>query len=240
MRVFETPLKGLLGMVLLAACAAMAQPAPGAVDMAARVQACTACHGKEGRSTPDGYFPRIAGKPAQYLYNQLLNFRDGRRHYPAMSHLLQWMSDDYLREIARHFAALDLPYAPPPQVAATPQVIAQGRELALRGDAARNLPACVQCHGEQLTGNAFGVAGLVGLPRDYLNSQLGAWQNGQRHAQAPDCMAQVVERMTASDIVAVTAWLASQPVPAGARPATEAPRGTIACAGWPDGAKEQP
>ena len=47
--------------------------------MAERVRACTACHGKEGRATSDGYYPRIAGKPAGYLYNQLVNFRDGRR-----------------------------------------------------------------------------------------------------------------------------------------------------------------
>ena len=28
------------------------------------MQACTGCHGKEGVSTNQGYFPRIAGKPA--------------------------------------------------------------------------------------------------------------------------------------------------------------------------------
>jgi hypothetical protein len=31
-----------------------------------------------GPRRADGYYPRIAGKPAGYLYNQLLNFRDGR------------------------------------------------------------------------------------------------------------------------------------------------------------------
>jgi cytochrome c553 len=30
---------------------------------------------------------RIAGKPAGYLYNQLLNFRDGRRNYPLMTYI---------------------------------------------------------------------------------------------------------------------------------------------------------
>jgi len=32
--------------------------------MKERVRACTACHGKEGVATNQGYFPRIAGKPA--------------------------------------------------------------------------------------------------------------------------------------------------------------------------------
>ena len=49
-----------------------------------RTRPCTACHGKEGRATREGYFPRIAGKPAGYLYNQLVNFREGRRANPAM------------------------------------------------------------------------------------------------------------------------------------------------------------
>ena len=56
--------------------------------MAQRVLACTGCHGKEGRATNAGYFPRIAGKPAGYLYNQLRNFRDGRRTNAAMTHLV--------------------------------------------------------------------------------------------------------------------------------------------------------
>ena len=33
-------------------------------SMAQRMQACVVCHGKEGRATRDGYYPRIAGKPA--------------------------------------------------------------------------------------------------------------------------------------------------------------------------------
>ncbi len=40
-----------------------------------------------------------------------------------------------------------------------------------------------------MTGRAPFIPGLLGLPRDYLNAQLGAWRNGQRHASPPDCMA---------------------------------------------------
>ena len=68
--------------------------------MKERVRACTACHGKEGVATNQGYFPRIAGKPAVYLYNQLRHFREGRRQNPAMRHLLAHMSDAYLMDIA--------------------------------------------------------------------------------------------------------------------------------------------
>ena len=83
----------------------------------------------EGRAAADGYYPRIAGKPAGYLYNQLLHFREGRRHYGLMTRLLEPLSDAYLSEIAGHFASLDLPYPPPARVTATPAVLERGRLL---------------------------------------------------------------------------------------------------------------
>ena len=120
--------------------------------IAQRVLACTVCHGKEGRATNAGYFPRIAGKPAGYLYNQLRNFRDGRRTNAAMTHLVDHLSDAYQREMADYFASQDLPY-PPPQTANAPAaVLQQAQTLVLHGDAQRNIPACTQCHGSAMTG----------------------------------------------------------------------------------------
>ncbi len=187
--------------------------------LAQRMQACTACHGAEGRAAPDGYYPRIAGKPAGYLYNQLLNFRDGRRHYRLMAQMVDPLTDAYLWEIAQHFAALDLPYAAPAPVQASATDLARGQRLAQQGDATQRIPACASCHGAQLTGMEPATPGLLGLPRDYLNSQLGAWRTGQRRAHAPDCMAQVAEQLSLADVSAVSGWLATQAVPAHAKPA---------------------
>lgn len=192
-------------------------------DMASRVLACTVCHGKEGRATPDGYFPRIAGKPAGYLANQLINFRDGRRSYPQMTYLIEHLTDAYLHEMAAHFAALELPYAPPPAPQAPAVALERGRLLVERGDAARDVPACVSRHGAAMTGVQPFIPGLLGLPRDYLNSQLGAWKTGQRRAQAPDCMAAIARKLTPDDVSAVSAWLAAQPVPGGGKPVAALP-----------------
>ena len=202
--------------------------------MAQRTLACTSCHGKEGRAAPDGYYPRIAGKPAGYLYNQLLNFRDGRRHYSLMTRLIDPLSEDYLLEIAKYFAALDLPYPPPAPGRLSPIELARGEVLALKGDPARQLPACVQCHGRALTGALPATPGLLGLPRDYLSAQLGAWRTNQRRAHAPDCMAEIARRLSAEDLSAVTGWLAAQAVPRDAKPAP-APRTAppIACGSAP-------
>ncbi|RZJ08221.1 MAG: c-type cytochrome [Rubrivivax sp.] len=203
----------------LAAGSALAQPV--ADSLAQRALACTGCHGKEGRAAPDGYYPRLAGKPAGYLYNQLLNFRDGRRDYGLMSELISPLSDAYLHDLAGHFASLDLPYPPPQKpTVATPE-LARAEALIRNGDPARHLPACTACHGERLTGTQPAVPGLLGLSRDYLNGQLGAWRSGQRHAQQPDCMAQIAKALTAAEINVMTQFLAGQPMPADPHPAAK-------------------
>jgi cytochrome c553 len=216
--------RGIFFLLLGCLAVGSATAAPKVEDsMAQRVQACTGCHGKEGRATSDGYYPRIAGKPAGYLYHQLLNFRDGRRQYAPMARLIEPLSDAYLQEMAEYFASLDLPYPPSQPAAGSPDALRLGEALALRGDSARRIPACVQCHGAALTGLAPAIPGLLGLPRDYLNAQLGAWQTGSRHAHAPDCMAQIAQALTPAEVGAVSQWLAAQPLPAQSKAVSRLP-----------------
>jgi cytochrome c553 len=81
---------------------ARAAPIPDTLEQ--RLAACAACHGAQGEGQQiNEYYPRIAAKPAGYLYNQLVNFRDRRRQSsPVMTYLVEFLSDDYLREIAQH------------------------------------------------------------------------------------------------------------------------------------------
>jgi cytochrome c553 len=209
---------------------AVATPPPFEDTIAQRAQACTGCHGPQGRAAPDGYYPRIAGKPPVYLYNQLLNFRDGRRRYGLMNDLLAPLTDVYLREIADHFAALEVAYPPPQPPKEDAATIERGRVLVTQGEPARRVPACVQCHGTAMMGVVPSIPGLLGMPRDYLNAQLGAWRNGARRAQAPDCMAQVAKALSPEDIGAVSAWLATQPALGKPAPALDAPL-PLACGG---------
>ena len=159
-----------LWLALAAFAAQAAEPNPRTVPdtMAQRMMACTLCHGAQGRATSSGYFPRIAGKPVDYLYNQLLHFRDGRRQNEGMARLLDNLSDAYLRDMAEHFAGLDLPYPPPQPPAVSASVLARGEALVRQGDQGRDIPACMACHGEALTGVSPAIPGLLGLPRDYL------------------------------------------------------------------------
>jgi cytochrome c553 len=172
--------------------------------LAQRLKPCMACHGAEGRASREGYLPRIAGKPEAYLYQQLLNFRDGRRSNATMAGFLAHQRDAYLHEMAGYFAALDLPQTATPVARAPAAVLARGRTLVYEGDTTRSLPA---------------VPGLLGLPRDYLSAQLGAWQTGSRRATAPDCMAEISRRLGPGDVSAVAAWLSSQALANGLKPA---------------------
>lgn len=219
-----------LAPVLLAFGVAQAGAAEPPDSMAQRMKACVACHGQEGRATNSGFFPRIAGKPAGYLYNQLVNFRDGKRQNAAMAALVDQMSDAYLQEIANYFASLELPYPPPQTHRAAPAVLARGEQLVRQGDAARGLPACSGCHGAQMTGVAPAMPGLLGLPRDYILAQLGAWRVDRRRAAAPDCMGEIARRLSADDVSAMADWLSSQPITKGVAPAGSLPvKPTMEC-----------
>jgi cytochrome c553 len=182
--------------------------------MQARVLGCAACHGDKGQGTDNDYFPRLAGKPAGYLYNQLLAFRDGRRKYPPMNYLLAYLPDAYLKQIADYFASQRPPFPQPTSVKVDAATLELGKTLVTKGNATRNVPACVSCHGASMTGMEPAIPGLLGLHADYVSAQLGAWRYGTRTAFAPDCMRQVAQRLSDHDITAVAAYLASLPAPA--------------------------
>src|SRR5207342_2838513 len=110
-------------------------------SMEARVQGCVTCHGQSGQGTQSGSFPRIAAKPAGYLYNQLIAFRDGTRQYPPMNYLVAYLPDAYLKEMAQYFANLRAPFPPRGDVKADPASVARGKTIVTAGDAAKQLPA---------------------------------------------------------------------------------------------------
>ncbi|MFC0132647.1 cytochrome C [Massilia eurypsychrophila] len=184
----------------------------------ARVQGCVTCHGQKGQGTADGYFPRIAAKPAGYLYNQLTAFRDGTRSYPPMNYLVAYLPDPYLKEIAEYFAAQRPPFSAVGGPAPDPALTQRGQVLATVGDPAKGIPACIACHGANLSGMEPGIPGLAGLRPAYIVGQLTRWRVGERRATEPDCMKRIATRLTDDDISSVAAWLSQQSPSSGASP----------------------
>ena len=211
----------LAGLSLAGSVAAQEEALPSfkTVDsIEARVQGCVTCHGQSGQGTGNGYFPRIAGKPAGYLYNQLVAFRDGTRKYPPMNYLVAYLPDPYLREIAQHFAKQRPAFGTKEATVADAAAMARGKALATVGDSAKQIPACVACHGVGLTGMEPGIPGLVGLRPVYIVAQLTRWRVGDRHAAEPDCMKRIASRLSEVDVAAVAAWLSLQAPPKDASP----------------------
>lgn len=189
--------------------------------VAERVLACAFCHGAQGQGTGDVYFPRLAGKPAGYLYHQLVAFRDKRRKYPPMNYLLEYQPDASLKQMADYFAAQSPPLPPAAIPTVSSDVLEKGKMLVTQGDAQRGIPACARCHGPSFTGMEPAIPGLLGLRARYIAAQLGAWRYGTRTAIAPDCMQIVAGHLTEADVTAVAAWLSSLPAPANASPAPQ-------------------
>jgi cytochrome c553 len=234
---FGRSLLGVFGIAVLPLAASALQPighgsAPDTI--AARVQGCATCHGSSGQGTADENFPRIAGKPAGYIFNQLTHFRDGRRSYPPMNYLIEYLHDDSLQQMAAFFAAQRFPFGPPEKSSVPAAQLAHGRELVREGDPARGIAPCMACHGPQLTGIEPGIPSLLGLHSRYISGQIEAWRAGTRHAKAPDCMSEVASRLTETEITEVAAWLASQPASPSAVPAREGSwRTPLACGSEP-------
>ncbi len=207
------------GALPLQAALAQLPPTEKVPDtMEARLEGCTPCHGKQGGGVDNVRYPRLAGKPAQYLYNQLVAFREGRRKYAPMNYLLAYLPDPYLQKMAEYYATARVPFEPPSPPKVSQDVLRRGQQLVSNGDPGKEIPACAACHGPDLSGREPGIPGLIGLRAEYISTQLGAWRYGTRTAISPDCMQLIAARLTEADVTAVSAWLSSMPIPANTLP----------------------
>ena len=191
-------------------------PAFKSVDsMEARVQGCVTCHGQSGQGTSNQYFPRIAGKPAAYLYNQLVAFRDGKRVYPPMNYLVAYLPDAYLREIAEHFAKQRPAFeAKQPSDRACDGDLARrdaGRHRATR---ASNCRPASRCHGVGPHRHGARHPGARRLALFLHRRATHALAHRQPAGAQPDCMKRIADRLSEADVHAVATWLAAQDPPA--------------------------
>jgi cytochrome c553 len=83
--------------------------------------------------------------------------------------------------------------------------VAKGKRLAAR-------LGCASCHGEGLHGAGRVAPAIAGRSPSYLARQLYDFQQGTRHGAMATAMQPVVAKLTASDIVNLTAYAASLPV----------------------------
>lgn len=163
-----------------------------------------------------GVYPRLAGQPEGYLYQQMNQFisdqRTGIPPVAVMRGLLKDLSPDYLHRIAAFYAGATPAYPPP--LKSTPAQLQQGRTLIEQGLPAKQVPSCTSCHGDNLEGRTPATPALAGQNERYLTVQMMHWLMGQRSGTLHHHIAQA---LTEQQVQAVSAYLSSlRPQPAGA------------------------
>lgn len=188
-----------------------------AVDPAAGArlaeEVCVACHQSNGAGMhiQDGQsWPRLAGMDADYLYKQLQDIKAGTRNSPVMTPFIALMNDQQMRDVVAYYSGLPVTAGQGGE-AATPEQLARGEALAQRGDWSKYIVPCKSCHGPDNQGVASDFPALAGQNAGYIADQLRAWQAGSRDNDPQGLMKAIAERLDEQDILAVSAWLATQP-----------------------------
>jgi len=148
-----------------------------AADGAAKSAVCASCHGPNGNSS-NPEWPRLAGQSAVYIAEQLQLFRSGVRTNPIMQPLASTLKDQDIDDLAVYYQAQTVQ-----GLEADPSYWKGGEAVYLRGDSARELPACVACHGPVGRGNlAAGYPALRAQQSVYVVKQLNDYANSKRYS----------------------------------------------------------
>jgi cytochrome c553 len=178
---------------------------------ATKAAVCGACHGPNGNSA-NPEWPNLAGQAATYTVTQLHLFKDQVRNNPVMQPILATVNEADFKDLAVYFAAQT-----PQGLEADPSYWQSGERLYKRGDKAREIPACIACHGPIGRGNlAAGYPALRAQHSVYTVKQLNDYANGTRYpgasAQKPvspnaNIMATIAKRLTAAEIRDVSSYI---------------------------------
>ena len=165
--------------------------------------ACAQCHAFNGASDGSGAFPRLAGQSSYYLSNQMRAFISGVRVNAVMSPIAKALSPDEIADVSAYYAGASAPF--PPLPAGDVALVKRGEELAKVGSAAKDIPACDNCHGPGGAGEPPAIPYLAGQYERYIAFELHMWQRGFR-TSSPEAMAQISKRLDDQDIAALAAY----------------------------------
>ena len=169
---------------------------------------CEACHGALGEGAPAAAIPRLAGQSAEYLEKQLRDYADGSRNNPVMQNFAKGLSNSERAKLSVYYASLTAPQ-PTQSKPGNAQQLARGHQLAVQGDEAERVQACISCHGPDGSGVPHAAPYLAGQSAEYLAGALNAWQGGTRRNDSGQLMASVAGRLSAADITAVSAYFSN-------------------------------
>jgi cytochrome c553 len=179
-----------------------ALPAGNAETGATKAIVCQACHGATGNSA-NPEWPSLAGLGADYIADQLQNFKDGKRNNAVMRPNALTLSPDDMADLGAYFDGLANT-----GLEADPSYWQAGEKLYRGGDKARAIPACMACHGP--TGRRNEPAkfpALRGQQSVYLTKQLNDYASGARATGPGGIMSTIAKRLSSDDIRNLASYL---------------------------------
>ena len=177
--------------------------AAGSVESGAtKAVICRACHGANGNST-NPEWPSLAGLGADYIAEQLKNFKDGKRTNAVMAPNAASLSADDMADLGAYFASL-----PNTGLEADPSYWQAGEKLYRGGDPARAIPACMACHGPTARGNEPAkFPALRGQQSVYVTKQLNDYASGARTTGPNGIMETIAKRLSPDDVRNLASYL---------------------------------
>ncbi|MDO9105679.1 MAG: c-type cytochrome [Methylovulum sp.] len=180
--------------------------------------ACLSCHGEHGNSMVST-FPKLAQQHSSYLVKQLREFKRGTRKDPMMSAMAIGLSDEDMDDIAAYYSEQKISLNTLPVLngddeddskpaaagdEAVNALITQGSDLYRNGDLAREVSACIACHGPLGEGNKpAAFPSLKSQHADYLIKALSDFKSGTRSNNPDNMMHMIAKKMTLEEIKAV-------------------------------------
>ncbi|MDX1488181.1 MAG: c-type cytochrome, partial [Acidiferrobacterales bacterium] len=133
---------------------------------------CARCHGGQGISKNEE-LPHLAGQRAEYLYRELLAYKNGAREDESMAGAVKYLNDEALVQVAAYYASRE-----PATVSAAKAEEKVERDPIAEGKAAA--AACAGCHGADGNASIPGVPNLTGQHPQYLVAAMKAYKSGGR------------------------------------------------------------
>jgi cytochrome c553 len=168
-------------------------------------QVCSNCHGVAGTSVSPN-FPNLAAQTPAYIVGQLKEFKSHGREDPAgfeyMWGISRSLTDEQIDGLAASFSSQTPSHRP---AEADPNLAAAGKAIFTGGLPAKNVPACMSCHGNAGQGNdAF--PRLASQHVDYIVKQLIVFQRTDERPKGA-MMKAIVHDLSPEDIRNVAAYL---------------------------------
>jgi cytochrome c553 len=180
----------------------LALPAPSVEAGATKAATCQACHGANGNST-NPEWPSLAGLGADYIADQLNNFKTGKRASPVMMPMTVNLTADDMADLGLYFDSLTNT-----GLEADPSYWQAGEKLYRGGDQARAIPACMACHGATGKGNEPAkFPALRGQQANYVMKQLTDYAAGTRTTGPNGIMQTIAKRLSPDEIRSLASYV---------------------------------